>query len=179
MNWTEEELAETLKQNPELSVMLTSQPVVRGMEIMQSNSSVPTASKSDGITQSPSISRPKSRTTRSKYGNQITEYNGIKYHSQREAEVAHELDLQVQAGDITFWMRQVPFPLSPKGQLVYRADFVTFYCVGMRHLERDNSMLTWRIQVIEVKGYQKEKVWKLKEKLFKEKFPFLTLTVIK
>jgi hypothetical protein len=69
-------------------------------------------------------------------------YNGILYHSAREARLAFTLDARVQAGEITSWARQVDFPLVVNGQQVgtYRADFVIIHTDATREL-------------IEVKGY--------------------------
>ena len=102
----------------------------------------------------------------SKYHAQPTEHNGIVYHSKKEAAKAAELDLRVKAGEISFYLRQVPFTLP--GNITYRADFVTF----------DKDVLgRWWIEIIECKG-----VWtpeaKLKMKLFKERYPDLSIEVV-
>ncbi len=120
------------------------------------------------------VSRPPSSilvsATPSKYRNRRTEYNGMLYASKKEAQKAFDLDLLKAAGEITFWLRQVNFPLL--GKMVYRADFVTFAVIGYTQ-----GGITWIVKVIEVKGYQTE-AWKLKRKLFAETYPNLELEVI-
>ncbi len=94
----------------------------------------------------------------SKYRNRRTEYNGMLYASKKEAQTAFNLDLLKAAGEISFWLRQVNFPLL--GKMGYRADFVTFAVIGYTQ-----GGITWIVKVIEVKGYQTE-AWKMKRKLF-------------
>ncbi len=48
----------------------------------------------------------------SKYHNQRTEHGGVVYQSKHEAETVMGLDLQVKAGEIDFYLRQVPFSLG-------------------------------------------------------------------
>lgn len=47
-----------------------------------------------------------------KYGAQRTERGGIVYASKLEAACAAQLDLEVKAGLIDFYLRQVRFPLE-------------------------------------------------------------------
>ena len=51
-------------------------------------------------------------------------YNGVLYASKKESLQAADLDLQVKAGEIDFWLRQVPIRLP--GGKIYKVDFVTF-----------------------------------------------------
>ena len=69
-------------------------------------------------------------------------YNGVVYHSKREAQYAQELDVKVKAGELSFWLRQVPFRLP--GQTQYRLDFMTFGSVAGTAL--------YHVRYIEVKG---------------------------
>lgn len=110
-----------------------------------------------------------------KFGNTRTEYNGVVYDSKAEADKARELDLLVKAGDIDFYLRQVNFPLP--GGINYRADFVTYKAQWIAGPPIDRTH-TWTIEVIEVKGFS-TKEWKLKQKLFKQTYPNLTLRVEK
>ncbi len=113
---------------------------------------------------------PTTKARRGKYGAVPTEYNGATYPSKAEASKAQELDLLVKAGEIDFWLRQVPFPLG--SGIIYRADFVLFkQCVD------DDSL--WGIRVVEVKGYDKRADWRMKFKMFKQMYPNLTLEVTK
>jgi len=103
-----------------------------------------------------------------KYHAERTEYNGVTYHSKKEAKKAQDLDLMVKAGEIDFYLRQVPFTLQ--GGVVYKADFVTF----SRH-ERPSAW-TWYVTVIETKG-----VWtavaKNKLKQFRAAYPNLAIEI--
>jgi len=71
-------------------------------------------------------------------------YAGVLYASLKEKRFAEELDLRQRAGEITFWLRQIPIGLP--GGVRYFLDFVTF------------TLLTgyepgaWEIHWIEVKG---------------------------
>ncbi len=71
-------------------------------------------------------------------------YNGVVYHSKREAEFAQELDLRIKAGEIDFYLRQVRFPLP--GKTEYRLDFMTFA------KSPQGLPSVWLIEYIEVKG---------------------------
>lgn len=88
-----------------------------------------------------------------KYGAKRTEYDGVLYHSKREAQYAQELDLRQKAGDILHWRRQVPIALKVNEKLIckYILDFILTYPDGT-------------IELVEVKGYETA-VWKLKRKL--------------
>ena len=101
--WTEELLAQKLRENPHLKVAVSPPNT--------------TESKSRGI-------KPILGRSWHKYHAERTEYNGVKYPSKKEARVAKTLDLMKVAGSFDFYLRQVSFPLS--GGLIYRADFVTF-----------------------------------------------------
>lgn len=48
------------------------------------------------------------------------------YHSKKEARYANELYLRQQAGEISFWLEQVPLQLV---ETIYRIDFVVFRAV--------------------------------------------------
>lgn len=155
--WTEEELKKKLSENPDLQIV-----ELRGDDLVEE---VRRNSTGD-FWESPS---PVSATP-SKYLNRRTEYNGNLYASKKEATTAFVLDLRKAAGEISFWLRQVNFPLL--GKMVYRADFVTFTWTGYTV-----GGITWLVKVIEVKGYQTE-AWKMKRKLFAETYPNLELEVI-
>lgn len=90
----------------------------------------------------------------SKYRAKITEYKGVKYSSQKEAQKAWELDQMLNQNLIKRYERQVKFPLVVNGEKIatYVCDFKVIYNNGKEEL-------------IEIKG-----VWtpvaKLKLKLF-------------
>lgn len=57
-----------------------------------------------------------------KYSNIPTEVDGIKFDSKLEAKYYVELDLRKKAGDVLYFLRQVPFHLP--GGVIYRVDFL-------------------------------------------------------
>ena len=131
MSYTNEEVEELLRRNP-------------GLKIVQNNRA------------SEQVSSPLDPPKPSKYRNQRTEYNGVIYHSKKEATRAQSLDVELQAGIILFWCRQPEFVLP--GGVIYKPDFITW----------DGE----EIHVIEVKGIKtKEYIIKKKqvEALFKVK----------
>ena len=98
----------------------------------------------------------------SKYLNQKTTVNGLRFDSGKEAAMYHQLHLMEKAGQIQELQTQVPFTILRKfvnanGEKVraikYIADF-TFYDVKQK-----------RIRVIDCKGYKTD-VYKIKKKLF-------------
>lgn len=90
----------------------------------------------------------------SKYGNKITEVDGIKFHSKKEALRYGELLWLLKGEKIKSLGLQPAFKLEVNGQLVckYIGDFI---------YERNNG--EWVIE--DVKGYRTE-IYKLKKKLF-------------
>jgi hypothetical protein len=157
-NWSAEELDKRCKDNPSLARangIIT--PVVKSCKGQGFKPNKPT--QGDG--------KPLSQIITNKYHAVKTEYNGIYYPSKKEANTAQDLDLQQKAGSFDFYLRQVNFPLP--GGIIYRADFITF--------AKMQNQITWRIKVIETKGYWTE-VAKLKLKLFKETYPNLEIIII-
>ena len=107
---------------------------------------------------------------RSKYNAVPTTYNGVVYASKKEAAFAQKLDLRLKAGELDYVLRQVPFDLS--AGIIYRADFVTLSKETV-----DYGVIRWDITVYEVKGMETP-AWKLKHKLFKDKYPLIALEVV-
>ena len=110
-------------------------------------------------------------------------YKGMLFASKREASKCAELDLDVIAGEIDFYLRQVPFDLG--AGVKYVADFVTF-----KNVYDHNDGPAYLTKVIEVKMWRKATSKhpagffytpeaKLKMKLFKEKYPDLELEICK
>ncbi len=128
MNWTPEELEAKLRENSELKVH-NGNPLPR-LAIALENS---------------------------KYHAQRTVYNGIGYASKKEAQHAQDNDLRIKAGELTFYLTQVPFRLP--GKITYRADFVEF--------TRIPDTTCWAVDWIDVKGYDTP-VSNLKRKQVKE-----------
>lgn len=105
-----------------------------------------------------------------KYHAESSIYNGILYHSKKEASYAAELDLRKRAHDIASWSRQVPIALDVNGKHItnYFIDFAVDHNDGIR-------------EFVEIKGFETE-VWRLKWKLFEALYgslPNIRLTVIK
>ena len=151
MNYTEEELAKLLRDNP-------------GLKISNIQSIQPT-----GNTDLRMVKAMDLYFKPNKYNAVKTEYRGIWYHSKKEALTANQLDIDKAHGLIDFWLRQVPFQLP--GRIEYRADFVTF------KFAPDTGFDVWKVRVIEVKGMETD-VWKLKHKLFTETYPNLELEIV-
>lgn len=89
-----------------------------------------------------------------KYHNKVTEYNGRSFDSAKEALRAKELDLLQKVGEIFCLNFQVPIPVAEK--IKWIADFV--------YLDKNLNPV-----FEDVKG-MKTQVYRLKRKLFKEKY---------
>jgi hypothetical protein len=87
---------------------------------------------------------------KSKYHNEPTFYNGIRFHSKKEARHAWELDLAKKSGDLEEYFRQVPFELP--GGVKYFLDFKEYWKGG-------------EVRYVDVKGYSKEAVYRMKKKM--------------
>ncbi|MBD3267461.1 hypothetical protein GF373_12405 [bacterium] len=73
----------------------------------------------------PTQEKPKKKN---KFGNHETVYKGRRYRSKKEAKFAHSLDLLVMAGEVIFWVYEVPLPLP--GNRKHLVDFFVFYMDG-------------------------------------------------
>ena len=96
-----------------------------------------------------------------KFGAIRTELDGIKFASKKEARAYQNLDLRKKAGDVLFFLRQVPFHLP--GGTKHVIDFVTFNADGSVHF-------------IEVKGYDTP-MGKMKRKMVEAQYP-ITIEII-
>ena len=107
---------------------------------------------------------------KSKYKNVKTEVNGILFDSKKEAEYYKNLLLLKQAGEVVDIKLQPEFELQEGyikdgakiRPIKYIADFLVVYKDG-------------HIEIIDTKGYRKDKVYLLKKKLFHYKFKSLTI----
>ena len=105
-----------------------------------------------------------------KYNAIRTEFNDIKFASKKEAEYYKNLLLLKQAGEVIDIKLQPEFELQEgyvkDGAKIrprkYIADFLVVYKDG-------------HIEIIDTKGYRKDKVYLLKKKLFHYKFKGLTI----
>ena len=71
-----------------------------------------------------------------KYGAKKTEYGGCVYDSKGEAAHARRLDLLKGAGEVRWWLRQVPVMIGEPGvDKPYRVDFVVCNADGSVHAE--------------------------------------------
>lgn len=69
-----------------------------------------------------------------------TEVLGIRFDSQKEANYYQTLLIRQQAGDVVFFLRQVPFHLP--GGTTYRVDFQEFWSDGTVHFIDVKGMKT-------------------------------------
>lgn len=98
----------------------------------------------------------KMRADYSKYHNVITEVDGIKFQSKKEAEYYGKLKIRKRAGEILDFERQKVYKIFVKGELIckYIADFVVTFPDGI-------------VVVIDVKSVatRKNPVFRIKQKL--------------
>lgn len=66
-----------------------------------------------------------------KYKAKPTTIDNIRFSSNREANYYAELLLRIRAGEVLFFLRQVPFSLP--GGVTYRVDFAEFWSNGEVH----------------------------------------------
>lgn len=97
-----------------------------------------------------------------KFNANITEVDGIKFKSRKEARYYNELKIRKMAGEVSFFLRQVPFDLG--GGVRHFLDFVEFWANG-------------EVKFIEVKGYDTPQ-GKMKRKLIESMYP-IKIEVVK
>lgn len=108
---------------------------------------------------------------RNKYGARRATYDGVSYHSKREAEYAMRLDqlktARLKKERVQEWKRQVRIPLDVNGRHVcdWVCDFEVTYADG-------------RVELVEVKGFATPE-WRLKERLFRALYPGRELRVVR
>lgn len=90
----------------------------------------------------------------SKYRSIIEEYQGIKFQSKKEARYFRELQARVFAGEVKYFLRQVPFDLFG---VKYRVDFMEVLKDG-------------RIRYVDVKGFRTA-TYKAKRKQVENIYP--------
>lgn len=99
---------------------------------------------------------------RSKYGNVVTERDGIKFHSAKEARRYGELKLLERAGEVYGLRLQPRFPLEVNGKLI---------CTYVGDFEYSPKDIKDRPIVEDAKGFRTPE-YKLKAKLFEALFGF-------
>lgn len=110
---------------------------------------------------------------RSKYNNKKTKVNGITFDSKAEAAYYEQLLEQKKAGEIKDFELQPKFLLQPalrKNGQTFRA---IHYIADFKVINNDGS-----VAIIDVKGVETE-AFKIKRKLFEERFPDLSLQLVK
>ena len=111
-DWTPEDIEKKKRENPDLArvnpdVLIT----ILGEKKVERDGRIPQSAPGPGGNKY-HVADKEDRT-----------YNGRIYHSKKEASFAAELDLRVKAGEIDFYLEQVPFRLP--GGIVYCLDFMT------------------------------------------------------
>ncbi len=96
-----------------------------------------------------------SKPIRHKYNAKITEVDGRKFASKKEARYYRELLIRQSSGEIIFFLMRVPFHLP--GNVKYVCDFQEFYSDGTIHF-------------VDVKGVETD-MFKLKKKQVEAIYP--------
>lgn len=91
----------------------------------------------------------------------LTELDGIKFQSKKEAKYYSELKARVHLGEVKFFLRQIPFYLP--GGIIYRCDFMEVWTDGS-------------IRFIDVKGH-KTRVYINKKKTVEALYPIKIIEV--
>lgn len=99
---------------------------------------------------------------RHKFNSVRTECDGIKFASKKEGKYYEHLKLKRIAGEVLFFLRQVPLHLA--GGVRYVIDFLVFYVDG-------------RCEFIEIKGYD-HPMGRLKRRQAEAEYP-IQITVVK
>lgn len=105
---------------------------------------------------------PGAAPRRSKYAAQPTEVDGIRFDSKAEARFYLQLKAQVEAGEVAYFLRQVPIHLP--GRTRYVVDFLVFEASG-------------RVRYIDVKGMETQ-TFRLKKRQVEDLYP-IQIEVVK
>ncbi len=107
----------------------------------------------------PAAPAPPPAVKRAKYGNKTTVVDGIRFDSKKEAAYYEQLKLRQRAGEVHFWLRQVPVHLP--GGTKYVIDFLVFLRTG-------------EVQFVDVKG-RETKEFKIKKREVEHHYPIRIL----
>lgn len=99
--------------------------------------------------------KPEPVPKRTKYNAVLTEVEGIKFQSKKEARYYMDLKARVHMGEVKYFLRQVPFDLI--GGIKYRVDFMEVLADG-------------RIVYVDVKGYRTE-TYRMKRRMVEASYP--------
>lgn len=91
-----------------------------------------------------------------KYGAKPTEVDGIRFDSQKEARYYSELKLRQRAGEVLFFLRQVPLHLPGGTRLV--VDFLEFHADGTVHFVDTKGVVT---EIFKIKKREVEAAYPL------------------
>ncbi|MCP5244853.1 MAG: DUF1064 domain-containing protein [Burkholderiales bacterium] len=95
------------------------------------------------------------RRHRHKFNAVRTDIDGIKFDSKKEAKYYGDLKLRKMAGEVLFFLRQVPFHLP--GGVTYRVDFQEFHADGS-------------VKFVDVKGMETSE-FIMKKKMVEDLYP--------
>lgn len=123
-------------------------------KLVQAQTNAPRASAATSAAVNPAGGEPPAGARR-KYGNKITHVDGIRFDSKREATYYQQLKLRQQAGEVWFWLRQVPMHLP--GGTKYVLDFLVFLKNG-------------ECQFVDVKG-RETKEFRIKKREIEHQYP--------
>lgn len=101
------------------------------------------------------------KNVRHKFSAIPTETDGIKFDSRKEAKYYQQLKLRLRAGDVLFFLRQVPFHLP--GGVRYVVDFAVFLTDGS-------------VEFVDVKGAKTES-YNAKKRMVEATYP-ITITEV-
>jgi Protein of unknown function (DUF1064) len=154
--YTEEELAD-IKARQAANLANFQRNSGRGLP----EATVKTMEKAAGVKMDEHGAPVPKKLRKGKYSNELTEVDGIKFHSKLEARYYVELELRRKAKEVLYFLRQVPFPLP--GGVVYRLDFLEvgyhtgfFGCEQLRAegaLDLRNVEPMW-IRYVDTKGQE-------------------------
>lgn len=102
-----------------------------------------------------------------KYGSEICEYRGRKYHSIGERDYAVKLDWRKKAGEIINWIPQFKIPI------IVNDAYICNYIIDFKVINNDKT-----IEYHEYKGCETD-LWKLKWKLVQVIYPKCKFVLIK
>jgi hypothetical protein len=112
---------------------------------------------------------PEPKKKKSKYNNSRVRVDGLLFDSQKEADTYQNLKVLHKAGLIKGFCRQAEFVLQEGfanvKPIIYRCDWIVFLNDGSYEIRDDKGIKT--------------EVFKLKHKMFMERFPRLQLKVMK
>lgn len=80
------------------------------------------------------------KEVRHKFNAKITERDGYKFHSKKEANRYDQLIMLQRSGEVLFFLRQVPLHLP--GNVTYRVDFLVFWTDGHVSVEDVKGFIT-------------------------------------